>query len=202
MFKEHWDIARRKTPPIYGFLCTLDIMGYASNQYFTIPYLVLLKAIEKANETKTQIFTKIKELVLETCKEIMRYNEEFRTRTVNMLVSFYHSPILRTADEVPSIRVMLAQLYTLLQLDDYQSYLPEGFSLNQETLQVIFRYAMEEQMRRSLPHTSEPLTKSQLLKLLFPSHLVEVTKIMEVRAKEVEEEFKAQSETDDAMDRF
>ena len=45
LFKEHWEIARRKAPPIYGFLCTLDIMGYASSQYFTVPYLVLLKAI-------------------------------------------------------------------------------------------------------------------------------------------------------------
>jgi hypothetical protein len=31
LFKEHWEIARRKAPPIYGFLCTLDIMGYASS---------------------------------------------------------------------------------------------------------------------------------------------------------------------------
>ncbi len=50
LFKEHWEIARRKAPPIYGFLCTLDIMGYASSQYFTVPYLVLLKAMDKANE--------------------------------------------------------------------------------------------------------------------------------------------------------
>jgi hypothetical protein len=28
LFKEHWEIARRKAPPIYGFLCTLDIMGF------------------------------------------------------------------------------------------------------------------------------------------------------------------------------
>ena len=31
LFKEHWEIARRKTPPIYGFICTLDIMGYQSS---------------------------------------------------------------------------------------------------------------------------------------------------------------------------
>ena len=49
LFQEHWEIARRKAPPVYGFVCTLDIMGYASSQYFTVPYLVLLKAIEKAD---------------------------------------------------------------------------------------------------------------------------------------------------------
>jgi hypothetical protein len=69
LFKEHWEIARRKAPPIYGFLCTLDIMGYASSQYFTVPYLVLLKAIEKSNEPSSpEIFKKIRELVLQTCK--------------------------------------------------------------------------------------------------------------------------------------
>ena len=29
LFKEHWEMARRKAAPLYGFLCTLDIMGYA-----------------------------------------------------------------------------------------------------------------------------------------------------------------------------
>lgn len=29
LFKEHFEIARRRAPPIYGFLCTLDVMGYA-----------------------------------------------------------------------------------------------------------------------------------------------------------------------------
>ena len=28
LFKEHWEIAKRKSPPIYGFMCTLDVMGY------------------------------------------------------------------------------------------------------------------------------------------------------------------------------
>ena len=31
LFQEHWEIAKRKAAPVYGFLCTLDIMGYASS---------------------------------------------------------------------------------------------------------------------------------------------------------------------------
>jgi hypothetical protein len=31
LFEEHWGIARRKMPPILGFMCTLDVMGYASS---------------------------------------------------------------------------------------------------------------------------------------------------------------------------
>ena len=31
LFKEHWNVARMKAQPVFGFLCTLDIMGYASS---------------------------------------------------------------------------------------------------------------------------------------------------------------------------
>lgn len=64
LFKEHWELSRRKAPPIYGFLCTLDIMGYASSQYFSIPFLVLLKCIEKAEAEGKEIYKKITGLVL------------------------------------------------------------------------------------------------------------------------------------------
>jgi len=30
LFKEHWEVAKRKVQPLYGFMCTLDIMGYSS----------------------------------------------------------------------------------------------------------------------------------------------------------------------------
>jgi len=45
LFREHWDIARRRAPPLYGLACTLDVMGYVASQQFTIPFKVLLKAI-------------------------------------------------------------------------------------------------------------------------------------------------------------
>lgn len=64
LFKEHWEVARRKAPPIYGFLCTLDVMGYASSQYFTVPYLVLLRAIEKSRVERKEIFVQIEDMVL------------------------------------------------------------------------------------------------------------------------------------------
>jgi len=45
LFKEHWNIARRRSPPIYGLMCTLDVMGFQAAQQFAIPFKVLLKAI-------------------------------------------------------------------------------------------------------------------------------------------------------------
>ena len=47
LFKEHWMIAKKRIQPVYGFMCTLDIMGYSSVQFYTIPFLVYMKALAK-----------------------------------------------------------------------------------------------------------------------------------------------------------
>lgn len=44
LFAEHWKIAKRKLQPLFGLMCTLDIMGYSSEQQFTVPFLVWTKA--------------------------------------------------------------------------------------------------------------------------------------------------------------
>ena len=41
LFKEHWWIAKRKIQAAFGLMCTLDPMGYSTEQLFTIPFLVL-----------------------------------------------------------------------------------------------------------------------------------------------------------------
>lgn len=191
LFKEHWEIARRKSPPIYGFLCTLDIMGYASSQYFTVPFLVLLKAMEKAKEDPSQRNIRIRDMILQTCKIMMLGNEEFRKNTIKMLVDFHAGAEFRTADIVCSIPLMIAQLYTFLSLDNYAQYLEEGaIAFSRENLQVIFRFAFEEQMRRAIKPDAEPLTKAQLLKLLMPNYRAFVDALMEGRIKEIKAEFK------------
>ena len=117
LFREHWDIARRRAPPLFGLACTLDVMGYVPTQQFTIPFKVLLKALYDAEEKPTSINTKIVELILETCKVIIRMNEEFRKNLVKQITDFIAGPEFRSADIVPSIQIFLAQLYTLLQID-------------------------------------------------------------------------------------
>ena len=189
LFKEHWEIARRKAPPIYGFLCTLDIMGYASSQYFTVPFLVLLKAIDKANDEGTQVYKMIRDMVLETCKVMLKSNEEFRKNTIKMIKDFYESPEQRTADVVASIPVFSTQLYTLLQIENvHEEYLKDQFSIDREKLQVIFRFALEEQMRRGIKSDAEPLTKSLAFKLLYPDYDTMVSEVMLRRTQEINEE--------------
>ena len=45
LFNSHWTIAKRKVQPLFGMMCTLDIMGYQSQQLFTVPFLVLCKIL-------------------------------------------------------------------------------------------------------------------------------------------------------------
>lgn len=189
LFPEHWEFARRKAAPVYGFLCTLDIMGYASSQYFTIPYLVLLRAISKVKEEKgTEMYKNVLHLVTETCINIMKGSEEFRKNTIEMIKKFVDSAEFRTIDAVPSIQVMLAQIYCLMQIEGYEQYLVDGLTLNMDTLQLILRYSVEEMLRRSLKADMEPLGKSQILKLLYPEYEFIVKFIMDTREKELRAE--------------
>ena len=52
--KEEGEVAKRKIQPLLGFMCTLDPLGYAPSQYYTVPFLVLKKAIESEQEKKTE----------------------------------------------------------------------------------------------------------------------------------------------------
>ena len=108
LFKEHWEIARRRAPPLYGLMCTLDIMGYASNQQFTIPFKVLIKAIEQANQNPTEMNKLIVELLQQTCSEIIKLNNEFRKNVITNMSDFCSQPAKRTADVISSMEVFLA----------------------------------------------------------------------------------------------
>jgi hypothetical protein len=44
LFKEHFDVARKKIPQILGLMCTLDPLGYTPSQFFTVPFLVMHRA--------------------------------------------------------------------------------------------------------------------------------------------------------------
>lgn len=171
LFREHWDIARRRAPPLFGLACTLDVMGYVPTQQFTIPFKVLLKALHDAEEKPTSINAKIVDLVLETCKVIIRMNEEFRKNLVKQINDFIAGPEFRSADIVPSIQIFLAQLYALLQIEKIKvgEDLVAPIQLSKQQLQKLFRFAFEEEHRRNLARSGkEAFNDQDTLDLLFP----------------------------------
>jgi len=62
--------------PILGFMCTLDVLGYSYEQYATVPFLVLAKALEKYHEDPKEINKKIMILVRQTCFKIVREQKD------------------------------------------------------------------------------------------------------------------------------
>jgi len=71
-----------------------------------------------------------------------------------------------------------------MQIDNYQEYLTKEcttLKLDNADLNILFRYAFEEQLRRNLKQDQEPLNKAQLLKLLWPTHATRVDEIMAIR---------------------
>lgn len=57
LFREHWELAKRKVQPLFGFMCTLEPLGYTSSQFYTIPYLVLSKALKKSLDEPSEANT-------------------------------------------------------------------------------------------------------------------------------------------------
>jgi len=79
LFKEHWEFAMRKIQPLFGFMCTLDPMGYASAQYFIIPFLVYLRTVVECTEANSEKNRFVRDRVLETCANMVANKNELKS---------------------------------------------------------------------------------------------------------------------------
>jgi hypothetical protein len=116
LFQEHWDIAKRKLGPLFGFMCTLDPMGYVQSQMHIIPYLVLLRAIEDVATNPCEYTKKILRLVMQVCTNLVAKNQALKQEIINFANAFIKTPSGRTADVVASIQVLTAQILSLTEL--------------------------------------------------------------------------------------
>lgn len=78
LFPEHWHIAKRKLGPLFGFMCTLDVMGFSNEQMSIVPYLVMIKAMQKHQEKPSEVNKKILDQVTLTCQMLMKFNKTIR----------------------------------------------------------------------------------------------------------------------------
>jgi hypothetical protein len=150
LFKEHWDIARRRSPGLFGLMCTADVMGYAANQLLMVPFKILLRSIYDHQQKPTEMNKKIYDMILDTCKAIVSGNEEFRKNLIKQIIDFQAGAAFRSHEVVPHIQIFLAQLYVLLKIEGIE----EQIQLTKHQLQVVFRFAFEEEFRRNLQKTS------------------------------------------------
>ena len=101
-------------------MCTLDPLGYKSDQYFTVPFLVLQKAYEMELKEKTEAREFVRNLVEKTCSMVLSCNQQFKYRMIKQVRAFIDSASGRTVDVVPSTNLLSLQLYTWSKLRDHQ----------------------------------------------------------------------------------
>lgn len=58
-------------------------MGYAPGQAFTIPFLVLLKALDIVAKKPSEMNRTILTLVLDTCKDMITSNEALKKQIID-----------------------------------------------------------------------------------------------------------------------
>ena len=89
-------------------MCTLEPLGYASNQFFTIPFLVLEKVLAQQVASPSEANERMVELVAETCSNMLATNDKFKEEVVDNLIGFIENPANRTADVHADLGVLAA----------------------------------------------------------------------------------------------
>ena len=118
MFKEHWEIAKCKLHPLFGFMCTLDPLGYAYSQYVSLAFLVLHRAIEMNIENPTEANTQALELIQETCAQMVAKNPQLKAEIIDKALAFAKHAENRTVDAVPAVNVLVMQLLSWNELSE------------------------------------------------------------------------------------
>lgn len=121
---------------------TLDATGYTYSQSTTVPFLVLVKALE--SHPMTEFKQRQIQLILETCDQIYIHSSSLRQTTKTMVQQFCESHTQRTVDVVTNNYVFLGQVICALRAGD----------ITAEEMTVLFpRFEtamVEEQIRRDM----------------------------------------------------
>ncbi|KAF9354981.1 hypothetical protein BGX26_007142 [Mortierella sp. AD094] len=140
--KEHWQVAKLRMKPILGYVVTLDATGYTYSQSTTVPFLVLIKALE--SYPMTEFNQRQIKLILETCDAIYQSSKSLRETTKNMVEQFCASHQQRTVDVVTNIYVFMGHVICALRAGDITA---DEMSSLMPKFEVA---AIEEQIRRDM----------------------------------------------------
>ncbi|KAH7027037.1 hypothetical protein BKA57DRAFT_511641 [Linnemannia elongata] len=140
--EHHWKVARLRMKPILGYVVTLDATGYTYSQSTTVPFLVLVKALE--SYPMTEYKQRQIQLILETCDQIYIHSTSLRQSTRTMVQQFCESHTQRTVDVVTNNYVFLGQVICAVRAGDISVEEMKALGERFETSIV------EEQIRRDM----------------------------------------------------
>lgn len=149
---------------IFGFMCTLDPLGFTDSQLFTIPFMVLHRAFtDMMNEPTSEKRKQIYKYVLQTCQNVFNNVPD----QIKIIQEIIKNPLKRTDQEAnPSIPLLFAKILCFLEEN------PQAFS--QQELEELFFVIIEEIDRRSYGKEDEPKNNKQLMQYAFPNLKKEV----------------------------
>ncbi|KAF9969176.1 hypothetical protein BGZ73_008595 [Actinomortierella ambigua] len=164
----HWKVAKLRMKPILGYVVTLDPTGYAYSQTTTVPFLLLIKALEAKpfSDFRQRQF----QLILETCDAIYQGSTSLRATTKRLVEQFCESHIYRTVDVIQNIFVFLGHVLCArragdISADEVRHLLQEG------RLEAI---AVEEQIRRDLSWRIDESLMGSVLAWLNVDHVRDI----------------------------
>ncbi|KAF9920912.1 hypothetical protein FBU30_009122 [Linnemannia zychae] len=141
--EDHWKVARLRMKPILGYVVTLDATGYTYSQSTTVPFLVLVKALETSHPM-TEFKERQIKLILETCDVIYKASNTLRQSTKSMVEQYCASHTGRTVDVVTNSYVFLGHVICALRAGDISKEDMDKMFEKFETSMV------EEQIRRDM----------------------------------------------------
>lgn len=186
---EFWEAAKIWNKMNCALATTLDPLGYTFDQVVTLPFLVLARALANYQEKPTEHNHKVYQLVLNTCKQIMRDASGDKAEIKLMdtvkeqLKNFMNSPEGRTQDIVSNLSVLMMRVHVAQALGALDF-------LTEAEYQKFLRVLAEEQARRAqINHKGADVTDDITMKFFNVNKGEWVTKHVKRYRKSKQEEF-------------
>jgi len=182
-------------------MTTLDVMGYSQDQLNTVPFLVLVKAMEDVQSNANEVNTRILHQVEDTCINMLKLNKNFRKQVAEAIVAFCYpseKTSTRTQDVVKSIKVLAAQFICFLKLaqkqksiafEEVEKSVAEHFLKATKRFELKNRFvfaAIEEQLRRGQKESIAEQFVNDIENMLLNGKDKFVEEVFARRAAEIE----------------
>lgn len=147
--ESHWQVARLRQKPLYGWMATLDVLGFSTEQVITIPFLVL-KTI-RSQTTSSEYYKRLENWVLQTCIRVFEESHILGERLFgnggnrsSENLRYLQYPEARLPDVVPSGEVFCIYMRVAANLPS------NPLLLNKEETSCLGTYVVIEEWRRRL----------------------------------------------------
>jgi len=150
---EHWSLSREYSKLSFGWMCTLDILGYDFLQMVSIPF-ALLSHVRSLDQTE---FIQIYEsAVYDVCRQICCDYPAYFNKIIEKANRYIDNRTIRTIDSIANNSIFLEQLNILYTIPLFA----EKITLDLTSNDFIF-YLVEEELRRwNKNFHGNPLIKS------------------------------------------